>query len=68
MVITIPSKAALATVTHKVKQATGAGPTSLHLVDVLAKVNPVLRSWGAYSGYGASKKMFFFWGITLVGE
>ncbi|MGD0040982.1 MAG: group II intron maturase-specific domain-containing protein, partial [Isosphaeraceae bacterium] len=54
VVLTIPSKVALAAVMKKVKQATSSSTTSLRMVDVLAKLNPVLRGWAAYFRYGAS--------------
>jgi len=62
VVLTIPSKDALARVMHKIKEATGAGTVSLRLVDVLRKINPVLRGWAAYFRYGASKKTFAYLG------
>jgi RNA-directed DNA polymerase len=62
VILTIPSKASLAAVMHKIKQATSASKTSLRLVDVLAKINPILRGWAAYFRYGASKKTFSYLG------
>jgi RNA-directed DNA polymerase len=62
VVLTYPSKAALAAVMHKIKQATSRSMTSLRLVDVLRKVNPILRGWAAYFRYGASKKTFSYLG------
>jgi RNA-directed DNA polymerase len=62
VVLTIPSKNALARVMHKIKEATGAGTVSLRLVDVLRRINPVLRGWAAYFRYGASKKTFAYLG------
>jgi RNA-directed DNA polymerase len=62
VVLTIPSKVALAAVMKKVKQATSSSTTSLRMVDVLAKLNPVLRGWAAYFRYGASKKTFSYLG------
>jgi RNA-directed DNA polymerase len=62
VVLTYPSKAALAAVMHKIKQATSRRMTSLRLVDVLRKVNPILRGWAAYFRYGASKKTFSYLG------
>lgn len=62
VVLTIPSKDALARVMHKIKEATEAGTVSLRLVDVLRKINPVLRGWAAYFRYGASKKTFAYLG------
>ncbi len=62
VVLTIPSKVALAAVMHKIKQATGNTKTSLRMVDVLAKINPILRGWAAYFRYGASKRTFSYLG------
>ena len=62
VLLTIPSKVALAAVMHKIKQATSASKTSLRMVDVLAKVNPILRGWAAYFRYGASKRTFSYLG------
>jgi len=62
VILTIPSKVALKAVMHKIKQATSASMTSLRLVDVLAKINPILRGWAAYFRYGASKKTFSYLG------
>jgi RNA-directed DNA polymerase len=59
VVLTIPSKQALAAVMHKIKQATRTG-TSLRLGQVLRKVNPILRGWAAYFRYGASKQTFAY--------
>ena len=61
VVLTIPSKQALAAVMHKIKQATRTG-TSLRLGQVLRKVNPILRGWAAYFRYGASKQTFAYLG------
>jgi len=47
---------------RKIKQATGRGTTSLRLVDVLRKINPILRGWAAYFRYGASKRTFSYLG------
>ncbi|MGK5529485.1 group II intron reverse transcriptase/maturase [Streptomyces sp. URMC 129] len=58
VVLTIPSKQALASVMHKIKKLTERGITSLSLEDVLRAVNPVLRGWAAYFRYGASKRTF----------
>jgi len=62
VVLTYPSKAALAAVKTKIKQATGRGTTSLRLEDVLRQVNPILRGWAAYFRYGVSKKTFSYLG------
>ncbi len=62
VVLTIPSKQALAGVMHKIKQATGAGTVSLGLGQLLRMVNPILRGWAAYFRYGASKKTFAYLG------
>ena len=61
MVLTIPSKQALAGVMHKIKQATKTG-TSRTLGQVLRKINPILRGWAAYFRYGASKQTFSYLG------
>jgi RNA-directed DNA polymerase len=62
VVLTYPSKQALAAVMAKLKQATGRGTTSLRLAEVLRMVNPVLRGWAAYFRYGVSKKTFAYLG------
>ncbi|CAM4366000.1 group II intron reverse transcriptase/maturase [Nocardia ninae] len=62
VVLTIPSKNALASVMHKIKTLTKRGTTSLSLGQVLRTVNPVLRGWAAYFRYGASKKTFAYLG------
>jgi RNA-directed DNA polymerase len=62
IVLTIPSKQALAAVMGKIKQLTGRGSTSLSLEQVLWTVNPVLRGWAAYYRYGASKRTFAYLG------
>jgi Group II intron, maturase-specific domain len=62
VVLTYPSKAALAAVCEKIKKATSRGTTSLRLVDVLRVVNPILRGWAAYFRYGVSKKTFSYLG------
>ena len=62
VVLTIPSKAALGAVMHKVKEATGRGTTSLRLQDVLRVVNAILRGWAAYFRHGVSKKTFAYLG------
>jgi RNA-directed DNA polymerase len=62
VVITIPSKQALAAVMGKIKQATGRGTTSISLGQVLRMVNPILRWWAAYFRYGASKQTFAYLG------
>ncbi|WP_328828866.1 hypothetical protein OHT77_14840 [Streptomyces sp. NBC_00252] len=59
VVLTIPSKPALASVMHKIKKLTGRSTTSLSLEQVLRSVNPVLRGWTAYFRYGASKRTLF---------
>ena len=61
VVLTIPSKQALAGVMHKIKQATKTG-TSRSLGQVLRKINPILRGWAAYFRYGASKQTFSYLG------
>jgi RNA-directed DNA polymerase len=61
VVLTIPSKQALAGVMHKIKQATKTG-TSLRLGQVLRKINPILRGWAVYFRYGASKQTFSYLG------
>ncbi len=60
VVLTYPSKAALAAVMHKIRKATGRGTTSLRLLDVLGVVNPILRGWAAYFRYGVSKRTFSY--------
>lgn len=62
VVYTFPSKAALAAVMHKIKEATRRGSTSFRLAEVLRVVNPILRGWAAYFRYGASKKTFAYLG------
>lgn len=62
VVLTIPSKQALAGVMRKIKQATGPATTSLRLGQLLRKINPILRGWAAYFRYGASKKTFSYLG------
>lgn len=62
VVLTIPSKLALASVMHKIKKLTGRNTTSLSLEGVLRTVNPVLRGWAAYFRYGASKRTFSYLG------
>lgn len=61
-VLTYPSKAALAAVMHKIKEATKRGTTSLRLADVLRTVNQILRGWAAYFRYGVSKRTFAYLG------
>jgi RNA-directed DNA polymerase len=61
VVLTIPSKQALAGVMHKIKQATKTG-TSRTVGQVLRKINPILRGWAAYFRYGASKQTFCYLG------
>jgi len=61
VVLTTPSKQALAAVMHKIKQATKTG-TSRTLGQVLRKINPILRGWAAYFRYGASKQTFSYLG------
>ena len=61
VVLTIPSKQALAGVMHKIKQATKTG-TSRTLGQVLRKINPILQGWAAYFRYGASKQTFSYLG------
>ena len=60
VVLTYPSKVALAAVMHKIRRATGRGTTSLQLVDVLRTVNPILRGWAAYFRYGVSNRTFSY--------
>lgn len=62
VVLTFPTKDALARVMHKIKEATRAGTTSQRLWDVLWKINPILRGGAAYFRYGASKKTFSYLG------
>ncbi len=62
VVLTYPSKDALAAAKTKIKRATGRGTTSLRLEDVLRQVNPILRGWAAYFRYGASKRTFSYLG------
>ena len=62
VVLTYPSKQALAAVRAKIKQATGRGTTSTRLREVLRVVNPVLRGWAAYFRYGVSKRTFAYLG------
>ena len=61
VVLTIPSKQALAGVMHKIKQATKTGEPRA-LGQVLRKLNPILRGWAAYFRYGASKQTFSYLG------
>jgi RNA-directed DNA polymerase len=61
VVLTIPSKQALAGVMHKIKKATKTG-TPLRLGQVLRKINPILRGWAAYFRYGASRQTFSYLG------
>jgi len=61
VVLTIPSKQALAGVMHKIKEATKTG-TSRTLGQLLRKINPILRGWAAYFRYGASKQTFSYLG------
>jgi RNA-directed DNA polymerase len=61
VVVTIPSKQALAGVMHKIKQATKTG-TSRSVGQVLRKINPILRGWAAYFRYGVSKQTFSYLG------
>jgi RNA-directed DNA polymerase len=60
VVLTIPSKQALAAVMGKIKQATSRYTTSLRLQDVLWVVNPILRGWAAYFRYGVAKRTFSY--------
>jgi RNA-directed DNA polymerase len=62
VVLTYPSKQALAAVMRKIKRTTGRGTTSLRPADVLRMVNPVLRGWAAYFRYGVSKRTFSYLG------
>ncbi|MFI8391814.1 group II intron maturase-specific domain-containing protein [Streptomyces sp. NPDC085540] len=62
IVLTIPSKLALASVMHKIKKLTGRSTTSLSLEEALRTVNPILRGWAAYFRYGASKRTFSYLG------
>jgi RNA-directed DNA polymerase len=62
VVLTYPSKAALAAVCEKIKKATSRSTISLRLADVLRVVNPILRGWAAYFRYGASKRTFSYLG------
>ena len=62
VVLTIPSKQALAGVKHAIKQATGPATVSLRLGQVLRKINSILRGWAAYFRYGVSKKTFSYLG------
>jgi RNA-directed DNA polymerase len=62
VILTYPSKAALAAVKHKIKRLTGRGTTSLRLEDMLRQVNPILRGWAAYHRYGVSKRTFSYLG------
>lgn len=62
VVLTIPSKQALAGVMRKIKQATGASTVSLGLGQLLRMINPILRGWAAYFRYGVSKKTFAYLG------
>jgi RNA-directed DNA polymerase len=62
IVTTYPSKAALASVTRRIKQTTRRGTTSLQLGDVLRVVNRTLRGWAAYFKYSASKTTFAYLG------
>jgi RNA-directed DNA polymerase len=61
VVLTIPSKPALAGVMRKIKQATKTG-TSRTVGQVLRKLNPILRGWAAYFRYGVSKQTFAYLG------
>jgi RNA-directed DNA polymerase len=60
VVLTWPAKTNLAAVKTKIKQATGRATTSLDLVAVLKKVNPILRGWANYFRYGVSKRTFTY--------
>jgi RNA-directed DNA polymerase len=62
VVLTFPSKQALAGVMHKIKQATGSSTVSLGLGQLLRLINPILRGWAAYFRYGVSKKTFSYLG------
>ncbi|WP_341873355.1 group II intron reverse transcriptase/maturase [Streptomyces chryseus] len=62
VVLTIPSKQALASVMHKIKNLTRRSTSSLSLEEVLRTVNPVLRGWAAYFRYGVSKRTFAYLG------
>jgi RNA-directed DNA polymerase len=62
VLLTFPSKQALAAVMQKIKTLAARGTTSMSLEQVLRKVNPVLRGWAAYFRYGASKKTFAYLG------
>ncbi|PRX40203.1 group II intron reverse transcriptase/maturase, partial [Nonomuraea fuscirosea] len=62
VVLTIPSKQALANVMHKIKKLTGRNTTSFSLAEILRQVNPVLRGWAAYFRYGVSKRTFAYLG------
>jgi RNA-directed DNA polymerase len=62
VVLTYPSKQALESVKHKIKQATSRQTSSHQLVSVLRVVNPILRGWAAYFRYGASKRTFNYLG------
>ena len=62
VVLTYPSKDALAAVKTRIKRATGRGTTSLRLEDVLRQVNPILRGWAGYFRYGVSKRTFSYLG------
>jgi hypothetical protein len=62
VVLTYPSKQALAAVMRKIKGATGRRTTALRLADVLWKINPIRRGWAAYFRYGVSKRTFSYLG------
>ncbi|MGF1426127.1 group II intron maturase-specific domain-containing protein [Kitasatospora sp. LaBMicrA B282] len=62
VVLTIPSKQALASVMHKIKKLTGRSMTSLPLEEVRRTVNPVLRGRAVYFRYGVSKRTFSYLG------
>ncbi|MDG6913562.1 MAG: group II intron reverse transcriptase/maturase [Nitrososphaerota archaeon] len=57
VVLTIPSKASLASIKNKVKKAT-ASMVHLSLAKMIETVNPILRGWTNYFRHGASSQTF----------
>jgi group II intron reverse transcriptase/maturase len=53
-----PSSRALASIRAKVRTRTTPGHASLPLEEVVERLNPVLRGWGAYFRYGNSSRKF----------
>jgi RNA-directed DNA polymerase len=68
VVLTYPSKQALAAVMRKIKGATGRGTTSLRLADVLWKINPILRAGLLISATACPSAPSPTWVTTPGGE